>query len=321
MRGVLERFSNARILVIGDLMTDLYIWGEAKRLSREAPVPVVRVEAEEYRLGGAANVANNIKALGAEVYLCGLVGYDDAAHHFRRAASDAGIDTGGIFPVENWVSTTKVRVMSREYRQQLLRLDYESTDGPAEGDLASMRTYVESHIGHLDALIISDYAKGMFSNEEFAREIVSLATVGGLIVVVDSKSAHLPYYDRASVVTLSYKEAERFLRRRGERPPKTMEDLGHHVRELVGSKSLLLVREEKEMSLFVAGEGTINSSIATQELLDTTGVRDTIVSAFALALVAGADYKTAMAVTHAAAAKVATKVGTATVTLEELAAG
>jgi len=104
-------------------------------------------------------------------------------------------------------------------------------------------------------------------------------------------------------------------------PPKTMEDLGHHVRELVGSKSLLLVREEKEMSLFVAGEGTINSSIATQELLDTTGVRDTIVSAFALALVAGADYKTAMAVTHAAAAKVATKVGTATVTLEELAAG
>lgn len=321
MKEVLERFKDARILVIGDLMTDLYIWGEAKRLSREAPVPVVHVEAEEYRLGGAANVANNVKALGAQVYLCGLVGYDDAAHHFRKAASEAGIATGGIFPVESWVTTTKVRVMSREYRQQLLRLDYESPHAAGEENLASMRKYVESHIGHLDALIMSDYAKGLFSNEDFARGILSLATGGRPIVVVDSKSSHLHYYDRASVVTLSYNEAERFLRHRAERRPKDMVELGTRVREIVGSKSLLLVREEQEISLFVDAGETISSKITTQGLLDTTGVRDTVVSAFALCLVAGADHKTAMMVTTRAAAKVASKVGTATVTLEELAEG
>ena len=135
------------------------------------------------------------------------------------------------------------------------------------------------------------------------------------------KSYHLPYYDRASVVTLSYKEAARFLRRSSERRAGTMEELGRRVREIVGSRSLLLVREEEEMSLFVVGEETINCSITTQELLDTTGLRDTIVSVFALSLVAGADHKTAMNVTTVAAAKVASKVGTATVTLEELAEG
>ncbi len=318
MNNILERFKEARILVIGDLMTDLYIWGEARRLSREAPVPVVSVEAEEYRLGGAANVANNIKVLGAEVYLCGLTGYDDAAHRFRKAASEAGIDTGGIFPVEDRVTTTKVRVMSKEYRQQLLRMDYETTEPPGQEDLASMRKYVESHIGHVDALIISDYAKGMFSNEEFSRELASLGESGSPIVVVDSKSTHLSYYNRASVLTLSYKEAERFLRRSGQRPPATLEDFGGRVRAIVGSKNLLLVREEQDVTVFGAAGETINCSIRTQELLDSTGLRDTVVGAFALSLVAGADRKTAMSITTAAAAKVASKVGTATVTLEEL---
>lgn len=315
---IISKFKEFKLLVVGDLMADKYVWGEATRLSSEAPVPIINVHYHEYKLGGAANVANNVRNLGAHVYLCGLVGYDDAAYWFRKVAREGGIDTSGVFPSNDRPTTLKVRVMSATYNSQFLRMDYESVRPLPGNELATIKKFIESYIPSVDALIFSDYEKGIFSDEEFVHHLLYLADEAQIITVADCKPRHLTYFKNSSLVTMSLKEAEEFsffeLRRKFADPEK----LGSALIDLLECKALALLSGDEEILTFQQDGKKFRYPILKKGLHDVIGLRDTIVSTLALSLIAGCDVQAASELANLAACKVLGKIGTATITADEL---
>ncbi|MBI4640364.1 MAG: hypothetical protein HY731_06700 [Candidatus Tectomicrobia bacterium] len=319
LQGVIPRFAGTRVMVIGDLMADKYLWGNASRLSPEAPVPVVRVSYEEYKLGGAANVANNVRTLGAEVYLCGIVGYDDAAHWFRKAAREVGIDTSGIFPSEHRPTTLKVRVMSIDYNQQLLRFDYESIEPFINSEFATVKKYIESYIDTVDAVILSDYDKGVFKNPALVQEVIQLTRRRKTITVVDARSTNPQLFSNTTLVTLSTHEIQELAYEPMRKRVDEICDLGSRMSKAMKSRALVIIHGEEEIFLFVKDhDRPYRFPISKTTFHDVAGMRDTIVSVLALSLHAGADFEEAGYLASIAAGKVLAKVGTATVTGDEL---
>ncbi|EPC00628.1 nucleotidyltransferase [Litchfieldella anticariensis FP35 = DSM 16096] len=308
MKLDLTALEQARLLVVGDVMLDRYWHGGTSRISPEAPVPVVKVGEAEDRPGGAANVALNIAALGANVALAGLVGNDANADLLFARLEDANVKTH--FQRSEVVPTiTKLRVMSRN--QQLIRLDFE--EGLGNVDTQDLLARVERALSGVDLVILSDYGKGTLNRVE---ALIAMVRAAGKRVLVDPKGGDFAKYRGASVITPNLTEFEAVVG-----PCRDDEELaikGEALRAELDLEALLITRSEKGMTLIREDHAPLHLPTRAREVFDVTGAGDTVIGVLGLALAAGHGFAEAMTLANLAAGLVVAKPGTATLSIAEL---
>jgi len=299
-------FEQVNILVAGDVMLDRYWHGVTNRISPEAPVPVVRVQTQDDRPGGAANVALNLVSLGAAAGLAGIVGRDDNARLLDARLEQLGVKT--FFDRSDTQPTvTKVRVMSRN--QQLIRLDFEEKLEAGQSLLDAFSAGLEK----TDLVILSDYAKGTLSQ---VQKMIQLARKAGKRVLVDPKGQDFSIYRQASILTPNLSEFEVVM---GEcKDEAELEQKGEQLRQELELEALLITRSEKGMTLIKEGLAPLHLPTRAQEIYDVTGAGDTVIAVLGLALASGHDYPEAMMLANLAAGVVVAKPGTATVSVGEI---
>lgn len=298
----------ARILVLGDVMLDRYWFGEVDRISPEAPVPVVRVARREDRLGGAANVARNIAALGAGVSLLGIVGDDEAGARVRSLLHADGINDALVVDAAGMDTTLKMRVLGRQ--QQLLRVDFEQ--GPCESALDDLGAGLEEQLAACDLLVLSDYAKGALARVE---SLIQAARSAGVPVLVDPKGHQYRRYHGATLVTPNRNEMQDAVGRWSTEDELT--DRAQTLREELGLQALLITRSEQGMTLYTA-QGRQHADAQAHEVFDVSGAGDTVLAALAVARAAGLDWHESMLWANRAGGIVVGKLGTSVVTVQEL---
>jgi len=344
LRRLLPRFRKTRIAVLGDLMLDRYLWGMANRLSPEAAVPVVDFESQTDRLGGAGNVAANLAALGAHVELFGVVGgqrragkktADDATGSALRAClREAEIGDRGVLAVARRITTVKTRVIARH--QQIVRIDHERREAlPPEAEEILFRALLASLKG-IDALILSDYDKGLIS-DSFADRILNACHQFKVPVFVKPKTTRLYAYRGARVIVCNTKEAG-FYVTRSLLDEKSVEEAGRALLPHFGCAAVVITRGEKGMSIFEeaaphclhipatsfevtyarVGQPGVERGTTGRQVFDVTGAGDTVLSVLSLAMAAGAFLPDAALLANTAAGVVVGKLGTANVTPSEL---
>lgn len=318
LKDIIKKFDKHKILVIGDLMADKYVWGDGLRLSREAPAKVVTVVEETFSLGGAANIARNIKHLGGAIQLVGLVGYDDAAQSFRRAISNSGIDTGGIFPTPDRPTTLKVRIMSGEFNQQLMRVDYEETKPLSKDEKASLLRYITAYEESISLMVFADYEKGIFSDPRFTKKLLQLAKKNKIKTVAHVKPGHYKLFKESSLLICSYRGAREFVYITGNKSVYQIRDIGQTVMNTLQCNALLLVQDGKGLFLFARDKEPKEFTGISPEIFDLTGLEDTIVSAVALSLASGASLDEAVEIASYTFKIVSAKKGSSVVSAREL---
>ncbi|MDR2131362.1 MAG: D-glycero-beta-D-manno-heptose-7-phosphate kinase [Odoribacteraceae bacterium] len=305
-------FSGCRIGVVGDIMLDKYYIGKVERISPEAPVPVVNITSEESRLGGAANVAHNICNLGGTACLCGVVGHDLAGREVERLAAQRGITTALVkttFP-----TIIKARVIGG--RQQIVRVDQEQAGELTPGELARLEREIAKGIEGTKVIILSDYGKGVISSD-LCVFLLALADRHRVPVIVDPKGVHWEKYRGAAWVTPNLKELGDIAGHPVINDDRAVEESGREVLRRYGIDRLLVTRSERGMSL-LSEATTLHIPTQAQEVFDVSGAGDTVVATLALALAAGLPEDEAVRVANRAAGVVVRKMGTATLTVDEL---
>ena len=303
----LERIQDTRILVVGDLMLDRYWFGEVDRVSPEAPVPVVRVVRREDRLGGAANVARNICALGAKASLIGIVGQDEAGEQIQYLADEAGINTQLI--TDHTINTTlKMRVLGRQ--QQLLRIDFEYP--PSALALNHLDEKLSGVIKEHDVVVLSDYNKGALTR---VQAIINMAKQHGIPVLVDRKGTDYSRYSGASLLTPNRSEMQQAVGSWADKAE--LEHKSEQLRQELTLDALLITRSEQGMTLFDAA-GRHHVDAQAQEVYDVSGAGDTVLATLASSRAAGLSWEEAMLWANKAGGIVVGKLGTSIVTAEEL---
>jgi D-beta-D-heptose 7-phosphate kinase/D-beta-D-heptose 1-phosphate adenosyltransferase len=302
------------VLVAGDLMLDQFVIGRVSRISPEAPVPVVEHDHDEYRIGGAGNVAHNVRALGGRVELVGLVGRDDAAGRLRGEMLLAGMGVDGLVADPARPTTTKQRIVTTR-NQQVARVDFES-DAEAAGEVeAALIERARRAIAHADAVVVSDYLKGAVTRGLVAA-VVEGARSRGIPVLVDPKIPHIDYYAGATVVTPNHHEAETAAHMR----IRNDDDARRAARvfiERARCQGVLITRGEHGMSM-VDASGEAHYATVAREVADVTGAGDTVIAALALGLAAGAALPEAAQLANHAAGIVVGRFGPSTVSPAEL---
>ena len=312
--ALLDRLSGLPIVIVGDVMLDHFIFGRVTRISPEAPVPVVEFDHEEFRVGGAGNVAHNVRGLGGSVELIGIVGRDEHGTRLKNALTKDGIGTAGLVTEDSRPTTRKVRIVTSR-NQQVARIDYES-DREARGDIeTALVAALDRAAGSVKAIVISDYLKGTVTRPLVARA-VGIARDRAIPVLVDPKVPHLDYYSGVTLLTPNNAEAETAahasIRTEGE-----ARAAARAIRTRVGCRSVLITRGESGMWLLDdSHEGHIPA--ATREVSDVTGAGDTVIATLALALAAGGDMAEAAMLANAAAGVTVSKFGPTSVSPEEL---
>ncbi|AEC20021.1 D-beta-d-heptose 7-phosphate kinase [Pusillimonas sp. T7-7] len=302
-----EAVSRVKVLVAGDIMLDRYWFGEVDRISPEAPVPVVRVARREDRLGGAANVARNIVALGAQASLLGLVGGDEAGGRVRDLAREAGINS--CLVVDNDSPTTlKMRVMGRQ--QQLLRVDFE--EGPGAQALAKLEAQAKQLIAQHDMLVLSDYAKGALSQ---VQVLIQAARDANVPVLVDPKGHLYQRYRGASIITPNRLEMQEAVGR--WHSEEELEQQAQALRQELGLDALLVTRSEQGMTLF-SQDGRQHTDAYAHEVFDVSGAGDTVLATLAVTRASGMSWFDAVLWANRAGGLVVGKLGTSVVTAGEL---
>jgi rfaE bifunctional protein kinase chain/domain len=302
-----DKLRQARVLVVGDAMLDRYLFGDVERISPEAPVPVVRVTREEARLGGAANVALNIKSVGANATLITVVGNDEPAGKLQQLLQEKGVDAIlGKDP--NLYTCVKLRVIGRA--QQLVRVDFENQ--PDHEVLADMLTDYARVLPQHAAVLFSDYGKGGLAH---IPRMIELARALGKPVLVDPKGMDYVRYAGATLITPNRSELSQVLG--GWSSEEQLEARAQALRESLRLDSLLLTRSEEGMSLFDAS-GQVRVAARAREVFDVTGAGDTVIAIMAALLACGVSVREALPVANRAAGLVVGKFGTATVSYEEL---
>ena len=306
---MLDKVRNVRLLVVGDVMLDRYWFGEVSRISPEAPVPVVKVERMEERLGGAANVARNAVALGARTALLSVVGDDEAGRSLSRLLEEGEIDAG--MHVDRDIDTTvKLRVIGRQ--QQLLRIDFETT--PSHEILQAKLADFEQRVVQADVVILSDYGKGGLTH---IADMIQIARSHDKPVLVDPKGDEWGKYAGATVITPNRSELREVVGRWSSEDELLAK--AQKLRSELGLEALLVTRSEEGMTLF-ADDGIHHQPAQAREVFDVSGAGDTVIATLAVMLAAGADWGEAIRIANVAAGIVVGKLGTAVVTREELAA-
>ncbi|HEY7187066.1 MAG TPA: D-glycero-beta-D-manno-heptose-7-phosphate kinase [Vicinamibacterales bacterium] len=312
IRRLCSALSGAPVLVVGDAMLDTFIVGRVTRISPEAPVPVVAFDHEMHRIGGAANVAHNIAALGGEATLVAVTGADDAAAFLSKSCREAGI-TASLVGDSSRRTTTKVRVVT-DRNQQVARIDYES-DAEVAGEIEQRVVgEIRRHAARAKAIIVSDYLKGCVTRT-VAQAAIS-AAAADVPVLIDPKIPHIDYYSGAAVITPNHHEAEVATHSR-VRSHDEAREAARVFRDRAGCTSVLMTRGDHGMWLLSEdGEGYLPS--AAREVADVTGAGDTVIATLALSLAAGATLAEAARIANEAAGIVVGKFGPATVSVPEL---
>ncbi|WP_267877778.1 D-glycero-beta-D-manno-heptose-7-phosphate kinase [Massilia oculi] len=301
------QLSSVRLLVVGDVMLDRYWFGDVSRISPEAPVPVVRIQKREERLGGAANVARNAAALGAHTGLLGVAGADEAGDQMEQLLQDGGIHS--YLKRDEAISTIiKLRVIGRQ--QQMVRIDFE--DAPTENVLRDKLTQFKALLPDYDVIILSDYNKGALVN---VAEMIALARAAGKIVLVDPKGDDFTPYRGASILTPNRSELQQVVG--GWKTEEQLLEKAQKLREELSLDALLLTRSEEGMSLFTKDE-VLHVHADAREVFDVSGAGDTVIATLATMLGAKAPLAEALVTANRAGGIVVGKLGTATVTREEL---
>ncbi len=309
---ILDRSSGRKVLVVGDVMLDEFTWGRVGRISPEAPVPVVEVMSETDGLGGAANVAANIRALGGAPFMIGVIGHDAPGDRVVSLFRDLGIDPGFLLAADRR-TTLKTRIIANN--QQVVRADREDRT-PLSDEVN--RTLTERFIELLpqtDTVVISDYDKGI-ANRQLLGKILPEAGRAGVHVFLDPKVHHADYYQPATVITPNQREAE-LLSGHAITDRVSLEEAGRRLLDRFKCTYVLITKGEAGMSLF-HGDGTHHLPTAAREVFDVTGAGDTVIAGLALASAGGASMEEAAHLANHAAGLVVGKVGTATVTQQEL---
>ncbi|MGA8576378.1 MAG: PfkB family carbohydrate kinase [Candidatus Cybelea sp.] len=308
-RTLFERAGGRRILVAGDLMIDEWIWGTVTRISPEAPVPVVAVADHSFTLGGAGNVANNLRALRADVVFAGTVGNDAFADHVRELLRSEQVDDAGVFSSSDRPTTRKTRVVA--HSQQVVRADWESTAPLQSGDRRRLTEFVRARAPHCDAVILSDYSKGLLS-----REIVEAAALCPL-VLADPKPQNIALFAGVTCVAPNAAEAAEITGVPIVDGP-SLERAGMRLLELLDCRYAVVTRGEHGMALFGRDGERLQIPSVARTVYDVSGAGDTVIAVLGLALAAGAPIEQAMQLANFAAGAVVAKLGTATATPEEI---
>jgi rfaE bifunctional protein kinase chain/domain len=307
MTNLEDRLRRARVLVVGDAMLDRYLFGDVERISPEAPVPVVRVTREEARLGGAANVALNVKALGANVTLITVVGSDEPASKLEQLLQEKGVEAVlGRDP--QLYTCVKLRVIGRA--QQLVRVDFENQ--PDHEVLGNMLGEFERALPRHDAVLFSDYGKGGLAH--IAR-MIELARAAGKAVLVDPKGFDYTRYAGATLITPNRSELSQVIG--GWIDERQLEARAQALRQSLRLDGVLLTRSDEGMSLFDSA-GHLRVAAKAREVFDVTGAGDTVIATMAALLACGMDVREALPIANRAAGVVVGKFGTATVSYSEL---
>ena len=302
-----DKLAAARVLVVGDAMLDRYWYGAVDRISPEAPVPVVRVTRTEERVGGAANVASNIVALGTQASLLTVVGDDEASHQLEALVASSGITP--YFGRDSRLKTTvKLRVIGRQ--QQLIRLDFENT--PENEALASQSSTFEKLCPAHDAVLFSDYGKGGLAHITF---MINHAKAAGKVVLVDPKGSDYTRYKNANVITPNRAELEQVIGTWATEAE--LQTKAQNLRQSLNLQALLLTRSEAGMTLFDE-QGQLHVPAVAREVFDVTGAGDTVIATLAALAAAGMSLRDAVPIANQAGGIVVGKFGTATVSYVEL---
>ncbi|NBP93062.1 MAG: D-glycero-beta-D-manno-heptose-7-phosphate kinase [Burkholderiaceae bacterium] len=302
-----NQFSKTRLLVVGDVMLDRYWFGDTGRISPEAPVPVVQVAKIDERLGGAANVARNASALGAKTTILGVIGQDEAGKRVEQLLQESGVQSQ--LQADSKVPTTvKLRVIARQ--QQLIRLDFEET--PSQNSLDEKLKRFESLLPQVDVVILSDYGKGAL---EQVSAMIALAKANKKLVLVDPKGDAYSKYKGATVLTPNRSELRQVIGQWSDEADLTKR--AQSLRQQLELSALLLTRSEEGMTLFTE-KGTEHVRAQAREVFDVSGAGDTVIATLAVAMAAGWPLERAMALANRAGGIVVGKLGTATVSAEEL---
>jgi rfaE bifunctional protein kinase chain/domain len=310
----IDQFKQIRVLVIGDLMIDEYLWGNVDRISPEAPVPVVAIETESQTLGGAGNVINNLTAMGATFFAIGTAGTGKAGLMIFEKLTELGVETDGIVSEPDRPTTRKTRVIASN--QQVLRIDKEIKKQITASTLEKLMAIIENKMGDVDVIIISDYDKGLVTKELVART-VALAKTHGVLTLADPKSLNFSKYAEISVLTPNKKEAGLAV----NMDILTEQDLfsaGEKIMDQAGLEKLLITCGKDGMALFEKGGPPHVIASKARQVFDVSGAGDTVISLLGLGLAAGLSFHNAAMVANAAAGIVVAKVGTATTSIQEL---
>lgn len=307
MKPSRERLAASRVLVVGDAMLDRYWFGAVERISPEAPVPVVRVEREEERLGGAANVALNVRTLGVQAALMSAIGDDREGARMLALLARAGV-RARVNMDARLRTIVKLRVIGRA--QQLVRVDFDQA--PAQGSLGDLLEAFEQEVRLCDAVLFSDYGKGGLSH---LPRMIELARAAGKPVLVDPKGSNYERYRGASVITPNRGELAQAVG--GWSDEETLHKRAFAMLEQLGIGALLVTRAEEGMTLFDK-RGHLHVATQAQEVFDVTGAGDTVIATLAAMLAAGVKLRAAVPLANKAAGIVVSRFGTASVTYEEL---
>jgi rfaE bifunctional protein kinase chain/domain len=313
LSALVRRFAAARLLVVGDLMLDEFIWGRVDRISPEAPVPVVHVTHESFHLGGAANVVHNIRALGGRAMACGVVGRDRAGRLLLAELKRMGAGTGGVAALRSVVTVRKTRIIA--HNQQVVRFDREPA---ADGDRTAgeLARFLQRHAWNYDAVVLSDYGKGVIS-ESLLQTLYAIRARRPFRLIVDPKKPNFAHYQGMTLATPNLPEA-------ADAAGVTIRDdatlciAGRRLLERWDAEAILVTRGEQGMTLIKRQGAVRHFPTAALQVFDVTGAGDTVVATCALALAAGAGFDDAAWLANHAAGVVVGKVGTATVSAREL---
>ena len=303
-----------RVLVVGDLMLDEYLWGRTERISPEAPVQVVEVAREELRLGGAGNVLNNLVALGCRVEVASVLGDDADGRLLLQMLQEEGIGTGGVFFAPERQTSRKTRVLASH--QQMLRIDRESGTPIAGAQEQFLIDYLRQRAGDFQAILVSDYLKGVLS-EPVLRELAAVARDRSIPLVVDPKGRDFGKYRGATVLTPNRREAE-IAAATEIRDEGSLLRAGGKLREALDLEALVLTRSEEGMSLFFRDDRHLHLPTEAREVFDVSGAGDTVLAFLGAGLAAGMGIEQAARLAKLAAGVVVGKLGTSTVSAEEL---
>lgn len=314
LRTVVEKLRGCRVLVVGDVMLDEYLKGDVSRISPEAPVPVLEVRSHDFRLGGAANAAANIQTLGGATTLVGLVGRDDTAKLLSERLAQLGI-SDALVTDEARPTSKKTRLVAQQ--QQIVRIDHEKRHA-VEGEVAAnLQRAIEAAVRTVQAVVLSDYAKGVIT-PAIAQATIRAARAAGVPVIVDPKQRSFAAYAGATVITPNLHELEAAAPLHHE--PFDVERAATSLLSLVDGCAILATRSADGMTLFRTGHAPFHVPAMAHEVFDVTGAGDTVVATVALALAARVPMEAAVELASVAAAISVSKRGTSTVSPAELAA-
>jgi rfaE bifunctional protein kinase chain/domain len=316
LKEILRAFKEKKILVIGDVGVDRYTLGTVDRISPEAPVPIVHVQEEKHKLGLAANVADNVQALGGSPLLCGIVGKDRGAEDFRKLLKEAKIDSEHLVVDSSRRTILKERIVSEN--QQLLRVDYESLGAMGARAEAALIKMIKTQIAECDAVILEDYAKGMIT-QRVAQAIFQTAKKLRKVVAVDPNSKTvLEMYQGATFLTPNTREAEA-LSGIKITDPKSLGEAGRVLLRKTRARNVVITRGKDGMAVFTAGKAVVQViPTYAREVYDVSGAGDTVIAVMALAASVGAKIEDAAVLGNLAAGVEVGKRGTATVSPDEI---